>query len=94
MERELIVEDTLIKWLERDLRYGRFPKELSREWIFDPEGNDELVIRLRYDDKSFIDFPYSSEIYDSAWKFFNYHWQSGKLILSGGLINNQSLSRK
>ncbi len=79
MAEELTSEDTLIEWLKRDSRYNRFPIEISRDWIEDPSGYDDLVIRLKYDDLTFINFPYDSKVYGSAWDFFNRYWQLKKL---------------
>ena len=79
-----IREDTLLMWLKRDSRYGGFPFEFSREWISDPEGNDEPVIRLRYDEYMSIDFPYNPEVYLSALKFFNQYWELKRLTQDPG----------
>jgi len=81
------MEDTLLEWLKRDSRHRNFPIELSRDFILDPEGNDEPVVRLKYENGNFINFPYNSDVYCSAWRFFNKYWQTEKLTLSRKVID-------
>ncbi len=60
-----------------------------------PNGEDEPAIRLKYDDETFINFPYDPKVYDSAWDFFNQYWDHKRLTSSRNIISRtpSTLSR-
>ena len=66
--------DLLVQLLEKMITSGRPPDILSRE--YSEIGDDcVLVIRFEWFTGRVMDFGYSRERYDAAWKRFNDYWQ-------------------
>ena len=58
LENDILIE-LFCYWIKK----GQVPDELSREFIDDGKGNDELVIRFRNFNGESMNFPYSEEKY-------------------------------